>query len=452
MTEKTIRGLILELNSNDEKKALDKKILDYYEKKIDIVLKQNNELRKYALDTSANSGIIDTYLTRGIFRSSFSNPREQTIMAEEMANEGYFSLALKQFTSLCKSVNVKLGYKSKHLENNTHHKKVIEFVEIQINKIGGYEILFDKIVYPALRWGVGIAIPELTLTGKNKDMVGFNKLKTINLQNVKGFYFDANDTSRVKVLKYITFPKAIEIDNINDPYSNINEDTPVSLISIDIEKNCIAYHAHNALDGNPFGTFYLYYLYSYYKQHKKLSESLYNALHSFGTYPMGVRRTSRDSGADNTQWEMEATSKLFDLMSEGGGLYVDGEGELYTIDAPDTEKMVSSMEMLFDTVMRTSSLGQITTGIKGGGSRDLMRSLDIFTDSFVLATVKKAYLDISETMIRNLCELNFSHDYKTEKLLEYPYLIVEDHFNSITDKLNKKVEKEKEEKIYNNKE
>ncbi|CCG57991.1 unclassified [Brachyspira pilosicoli WesB] len=153
---------------------------------------------------------------------------------------------------------------------------------------------------------------------------------------------------------------------------------------------------------------------------------MYNAVHSFGNYPMGVRRTNTATGEDKTEWENDAINKLQDLMSQGGGIYVDGEGELYNITPPDTSNMSMSLKDIFDITMRTASLGQITAGIDGGGSRNLTQSMDAMTDSFILATIKSACIDISETMIKSLCDLNFKKDYRLGKLKEYPRFIVKD--------------------------
>lgn len=448
----------MELTDNANKKDINDKISEYYQNKLNIVMKQNHNLRKYALDIPAGGGFVDTLRARGVIRKDFQTPYQQSLIAEEMANEGYFALALKQFTSLCRSVKVELTYKNKELLSDPKHREVLDFIQSEINNIGGYDNIFSKVIEPALRSGVGIGLPELTRVGKKRDKIGFKNLRNINLQNIQRFLFDPNDTTKVRAMSYITYPKQIDTgidikeaydsDELSYPKEDI---TKTKLITIDLDSNCIAYHAHNAQDGNPFGTFYLYYLYSYYKQYKKINESMYNALHSFGTYPMGVKRTARDSGADNQEWEINSTNKLMDIISQGGGVYVDGEGELYNLTPPDTEMMTNSMQGLFDIVMRTASLGQVTTGIQGGGSRDLMRSLDIFTDSFVLSTIKSSCLDISETMIKALCKLNFGKLYRTGKLIEYPRLIPEDNNEIIVselDKAEKAAEKEsKEESI-----
>lgn len=68
----------------------------------------------------------------------------QSLIAEEMANEGYFALALNQFVALCRGVEVDISYKSKALNEDLRHKIVLEFVKSQINNIGGYEAIFKK--------------------------------------------------------------------------------------------------------------------------------------------------------------------------------------------------------------------------------------------------------------------------------------------------------------------
>ena len=247
------------------------------------------------------------------------------------------------------------------------------------------------------------------------------------MQNIQQFIFDENDTTKLSSIKYITFPKMVNtgLENIID-IANKEFDTnmtEVSYITIDLKNNCVAYHPHNAVDSDPFGVPYLYFLYSNYKTYKKLTESMYNALHSFGNYPLGVKRTSRESGVDDLAWENIVSDKLRELMDEGGGIYIDSESQLYNLTPPDTSNMTASMKDIFDTVMRTASLGQITAGIDGGGSRNLTKSMDLMTNAFVLSAIKSACLDISETMIHNLCYLNFTKDYRLGKLKEYPYLI-----------------------------
>lgn len=428
----------MDLIDKMEKDDTQEQINAYYKSKLDTLLKQNEKLREYAFDTSAAGGTIDTLLTRGIYKRDFANPYQQSLIAEEMANEGYFALALKQFTSLCRSIEVELKYKTEELNNDKRHKKVLDFVKGQINNIGGYDNIFDKVIAPALRWGVGIAIPDLKL---NNGMIGFNGIRTINMQNIQQFIFDKNDTSKVSALKYITYPKIvntglennIELDGIE---INKEEATKIEYITVNIKDNCIAYHSHNASDGNPFGTFYLYFLYSYFKLYKTLSEGMYNAVYSFGNYPMGVRRNTSESGFDKSEWENDVSDKLKQLINQGGGVYIDGEGELYNITPPDTSNMSSSIKDIFDLTMRTASLGQITAGIDGGGSRNLTQSMDAMTMSFVEATIKNACIDISETMIKSLCDINFKKDYRLDKLKEYPRLIVKDT-NEIINEANK---------------
>lgn len=427
----------MDLITNAEKQDSKKVIEDFYKRKMAILEKQNKALKKKALDTSVAGGIINTYLTRGVYRKDFATPLMQSLIAEEMANEGYFSLALNQFIALCRDVEVEVSYKSKELNEDLKHKIVLEFVKKQINNIGGYEAIFEKVIIPALRWGVGIGLPEFQPVG-NK--IGFKSIRTINMQNIQQFIFDENDTTKLSSIKYITFPKMVNT-GLEDLIERENKDadtnmTEVSYITINLSDNCVAYHPHNAIDGDPFGTPYLYFLYSNYKTYKKLTESMYNVLHSFGNYPLGVQRTSRESGVDDLAWENTVSEKLQELMDEGGGVYVDGESQLYNLTPPDTSNMTASMKDIFDTVMRTASLGQITAGIDGGGSRNLTKSMDLMTNAFVLSTIKSAYIDISETMIHNLCYLNFTKDYRLGKLIEYPYIVVKDTASAIDD--NKK--------------
>lgn len=431
----------MDLITNSEKRNSKEVIADYYKKRAEILLKQNEALKKKALDTSVAGGIINTYLTRGIYRKDFATPLMQSLISEEMANEGYFALALNQFIALCRDVEVGVSYKSKELNEDLRHKIVLEFVKNQINNIGGYESIFEKVIIPALRWGVGIGLPEFETVG-NK--IGFKSIKTINMQNIQQFIFDENDTTKLSSIKYITFPKMVNtgLENIitRENKEADTDMTEVSYITINLKDNCVAYHPHNAIDGDPFGTPYLYFLYSNYKTYKKLTESMYNALHSFGNYPLGVQRTSRESGVDDLAWENTVSSKLQELMDDGGGIYVDGESQLYNLTPPDTSNMTASMKDIFDTVMRTASLGQITAGIDGGGSRNLTKSMDLMTNAFVISTIKSACLDISETMIHNLCYLNFTKDYRLGKLKEYPYLIVKDTATVIDDNKKNAVE------------
>lgn len=436
----------MDLITNGEQKTSQQQINEYYQARINILEKQNNALRKKALDTSVAGGIINTYLTRGVYRKDFATPLMQSLIAEEMANEGYFALALKQFVSLCRDVEVEISYKSKELNEDLRHKAVLDFVKEQINNIGGYDNLFEKVIIPALRWGVGIGLPSFQRIG-NK--IGFKSLKTINMQNIQQFIFDEEDTSKLASIKYITFPKMVNTgleELIKRDGKDADVDmTEVSYITINIKDNCIAYHSHNAIDGDPFGTPYLYFLYSNYKTYKKLTECMYNALHSFGNYPLGVNRTSRESGVDNLAWENVVSNKLQELMDNGGGVYVEGESQLYNLTPPDTSNMTQSMKEIFDIAMRTASLGQITAGVDGGGSRNLMKSMDLMTDSFVQATVKSACLDISETMIHNLCWFNYRKDYKLGKLKEYPYLCVKDNATVIADAQDRADKKQKAE-------
>ena len=417
----------MDLIDKAEKNTLSAEIQAHYERRNKALLEQNKRLREYALDTAVAGGIADTILSRGTYKKDFATPYAQSLIAEEMANECYFALALNQFVSLCRNVEVELKYKSKELNEDIRHKKVLNFVKDQINNIGGYDNIFDKVIVPALRWGVGIAVPDLVLV--NNELVGFQGIKTINMQNIQQFIFDKDDTSKISALKYITYPKVVDTgleEYIDGIKTDKTKTTSVDYITVDIKENCIAYHAHNASDGNPFGTFYLYFLYSYFKLYKKLTEGMYNAVHSFGNYPMGVRRTNTATGDDKSDWENEAINKLQDLMSQGGGIYVDGEGELYNITPPDTSNMSMSLKDIFDMTMRTASLGQITAGIDGGGSRNLTQSMDAMTDSMTYNTIKSACIDISETMIKSLCDLNFKKDYRLGKLKEYPRFIVKD--------------------------
>lgn len=431
----------MDLIDKSEKNTLSAEIQAHYERRNKALLEQNKKLREYALDTAVAGGIADTILSRGVYKKDFATPYAQSLIAEEMANEGYFALALKQFVSLCRSVEVELKYKSKELNEDIRHKKVLNFVKDQINNIGGYDNIFEKVIEPSLRWGVGVAVPDLVLV--NKELIGFQGIKTINMQNIQQFIFNKDDASKISALKYITYPKVVDTgleDYIDGIKIDKTETTKVDYITVDIKENCIAYHAHNASDGNPFGTFYLYFLYSYFKLYKKLTEGMYNAVHSFGNYPMGVRRTNTATGEDKTEWENDAVNKLQDLMSQGGGIYVDGEGELYNITPPDTSNMSMSLKDIFDMTMRTASLGQITAGIDGGGSRNLTQSMDAMTDSFVLATIKSACIDISETMIKSLCDLNFKKDYRLGKLKEYPRFIVKDK-TEIIDEVKERADK-----------
>lgn len=424
------------------KNTTTEQIEEYYKRRNKKLLNQNKKLRESALDISAGGGLVNTYLTRGIFRKDFSTPLAQSLISEEMANEGYFSLALQQFTALCRDVDLELSYNSRELNKDKKHKFVLDFVRKQINNIGGLNNIFEKVIKPSLRWGVGIGLPSFQTDGQ---YIGFKSIKTINMQNIQQFIFDKDDSSRLAYIKYITFPKVVNtgLENLLDNEMTSVDMTDLEYITIGIKENCIAYCPHGNTDGDPFGVPYLYFLYSYYKQYKKISESMYNALHSFGNYPLGVSRGSRESGVDNNDWEEAIIDKLNDLMNQGGGIFVDGEGQLYNLTPPDTSNMTESMKSIFDIVMRTASLGQITSGIDGGGSRNLMRSMDLMTDSFVKATVQKACLNISETMIRNLCYLNFKKDYKLNKLKEFPYLLIKENsiiMTEIKEEADKKIE------------
>ena len=107
----------MDLITNAEKQDSKKVIEDFYKRKMAILEKQNKALKKKALDTSVAGGIINTYLTRGVYRKDFATPLMQSLIAEEMANEGYFSLALNQFIALCRDVEVEVSYKSKELND-----------------------------------------------------------------------------------------------------------------------------------------------------------------------------------------------------------------------------------------------------------------------------------------------------------------------------------------------
>lgn len=395
-----------------EKLTSIEEVTNYYEKKIKRIKEQNALLKHKALDTSAPGGYINTYLTRGVNRTPFTTPYAQSIIAEEMANEGYFALALKQFTALCRKVNVKLSYRNKDRLNDVKYLKVLNYVEEQIKNVGGWDGLFRRVVAPALRWGVGLGIPILKIEGSN---IVFDGVQTVNMQNIQQFVFDSDNPSKIHSVKYLTYPKM----------TNENDST-ADLVEINFDDNCVAYYAYGAEEGNPFGTFYLYFLYSHYKTYKRITDSIYSSVLAYGNYPVGVKRTNRDSGDDNTDWEDASTKRMQDIIDAGGGPYIDGEGELYSLNPPDTSNMSQSMKDIFDIVMRTSSLGQVTAGIDGGGSKNLMESIDSMTDAFVFDTVKSACQDISNTMIKSLCNLQFNYMYRMGKLIDYPVLLVEE--------------------------
>lgn len=142
------------------KNTTTEQIEEYYKRRNKKLLNQNKKLRESALDISAGGGLVNTYLTRGIFRKDFSTPLAQSLISEEMANEGYFSLALQQFTALCRDVDLELSYNSRELNKDKKHKFVLDFVRKQINNIGGLNNIFEKVIKPSLRWGVGIGLPS----------------------------------------------------------------------------------------------------------------------------------------------------------------------------------------------------------------------------------------------------------------------------------------------------
>lgn len=398
---------------NKSKLTTKQEIQDFYEKKLNKIKEQNDYLKKKALDISAPGGYVDTRLTRGVYRFPFATPYAQSLVAEEMANEGYFGLALKQFTSLCRKIKVELIIN----EDTPKAEHVRAFVERQIKKIGGWDKLFSNCVSPALRWGTGIALPRLEPVGNKVEMFS---VSNISMQNIQQFIFDDNDASRLSKIKYLTFNKMTD-----------NGDNSAELITIDVKDNVLAVYSHDAIQGNPFGTFYLYFLYSHYKTYKKITDSIYSSVNAYGSYPVGVKRTSRDSGDDNIDWENAATQRMQELLDAGGGPYIDGEGELYGITPPDTSKMSESMKDIFDIVMRTSSLGQVTAGIDGGGSRNLTESMDNMTHAMVIDTIKSACDSIGDTMIKSLVDINFGRWYLTGQVSEYPKLQIVDETKKV---------------------
>lgn len=381
----------------------------FYRAKIDAYVKQNEQLKRKALDTNVSGGYVNTYLSRGINRNDFATPLAQSLIAEEMANEGYFALALQQINALCSSIEVDL-----YIDNPTPLEKVIVGkVKKVINDIGGLKLLYSKIIYPALRWGTGIAIP--TLQFDNKGGLVFKSLNTVAMQNIQQFIFDEVETTKLKQITYLTYNKLTNTGNTNS-----------EIVTIDMQENCAGFFAYNAIEGNPLGLPYLYMLYTHYKTYKRLTEGVYSAVNSYGNYPIGVKRTARESAYDNLEWELQATNKMQDIIDMAGGPYIDGEGELYAITPPDTSNMSQSMKDIFDIVMRTSSLGQITAGIDGGGSRNLMVSLDTLTQYICKKIIEDGYKSIADTMIKSYCDIQFRKEFRTKKV-RYPQFKIIEH-------------------------
>lgn len=402
----------------------------YYDKALKHVLEQNRKLSRLATDVNVAGGYVETYYARGIFRKDFLTPLAQAITAEEMANDGYFHLMLSAFTSLCSEIKTELSYKSKELLNETLHKKIFDFVNMQLDTVGGYETIFERVVKPSLRWGTGIGLPVMrNVIWQGKKYAGLTDIKTVNLQNVIQFFFEEENPSRISEIRYLTYPKTVttELSSSVDPEKiSGTETTEVNIKTINCRYNATAVTAHNSVDGNPLGLPYLYFLYPIWKTYKAMLEGTYNSMISFGQYPFGVKRTSKESGADPVAWENRVKAELEEIIALGGAPFVDGEGEMYTLEPPDTQKLFDAQKSIFDIASRSSGLGQITMGIDGGGSKNLTESVDMLTDKHVKATVKSALIDISETFIKNLVKINFASEYNRGKIIEFPALRIKE--------------------------
>lgn len=412
-----------------EKQSTEELVQSYYDRALKYVLEQNKKLSKLALDTNVAGGFVETTFTRGIARKDFATPLAQTITAEEMANDGYFSQILFMFTALCSEVKTELVFKSKDLMDDPLHKKIFDFVNIQLDSIGGYETLFEKVIKPSLKWGTGIGQTVMRpYKFRGKTYAGLEDIKTVNLMNVMQFIFEAEDPSRLDSLRFLTFPKMIntELSNMAENNLQSSDTTETTVKTISIKDNCTAVTAHNAIDGNPLGTPYLYFLYPIWKTYKAMLEGTYNAMISFGTYPIAVKRNAAESGVDPISWENAESAKLQEIIALGGAPYISAEGEMYKLDPPDVEKLLTAQQTMYDIATRASGLGQITMGIQGGGSKNLMESIDILTDKHIKATVKSALADISQTLIRNLVRINFKREWNVGRILETPVLRIKD--------------------------
>lgn len=447
-------------NSSDDvkKETSEELIRSYYDRALRYAINQNRKLSKLSLDINAPGGYVDTYYTRGISRGDFSTPFKQVITAEEMANDGYFSQILNTFCALCSEVKTELSYNTSSLKEDPLHEKIYDFLNFQINTLGGYETIFERVIKPSLRWGTGIGQTVMRpFKFGGRTLAGIESLKTVNLMNVIRFVFDEKDPSRLRELKFLTFPKAIKRDlseifeKTFEKEDSLNADydiTEVLVKTIDIKYNCTAVTAHKAIDGNPLGVPYLYFLYPIWKTYKAMLEGTYNAMISFGAYPLAIKRNSSESGVDALAWENAESDKLEEIIALGGAPYISSEGEMYKLDPPDVEKLLSAQETMYDMATRASGLGQITMGIKGGGSRDLMESIDVLTDKHIKNTVKKALIDVSDTLIKNLVRINFAREYNAGRIVEIPALKIKDipENGVVSDSLNKnkKVKNKKE--------
>lgn len=418
---------------NDNKNDTREIIQQYYDKALKYVVEQNKKLSKLATDVNAERGLVETYYTRGIWRKDFSSPLTQSITAEEMANDGYFSLILNAFSALCSDKEVTLSYKISSLAEDKVHQKILDFVNLQLDSIGGYHTLFEKTIKPSFRWGTGIGQPILReIIWNGRRYAGMEDLRTINLQNVLEFMFEEENPSRVSAISFLTYPKIITselsnaVDSLDIEAKNIRDFSEVGVKTINAKNNALAIVTHNAIDGNPLGTPYLYFLYPIWKTYKAMLEGTYNAMISFGQYPFGIKRINNDSGVDSLTWGNNIKAQIDEIIALGGAPFISGEGQMYTLEPPDTQKLLDAQKSIFDIASRASGLGQITMGIQGGGSKNLVESVDVLTDKYVKATLRGALIDINETMIKNLVNINFKSEINRGKVIEYPALRIKE--------------------------